>query len=78
VTSEGGVRAASVLKLGGSAADAVRRLINKPNTKGTTPLILACAGGHTDAAAWLIRHGARHTSRAGVGWTAHARDLACW
>lgn len=49
----------SVLRLGGSAGDAVARLINKANMKGCTPLMLAAAGGHTDAAAWLIKHGAR-------------------
>lgn len=49
----------SVLRLGGSAVDAVARLINKGNMKGCTPLMLACSGAHTDAVAWLIQHGAR-------------------
>jgi hypothetical protein len=45
-------------RLGSSAADVVARLINKANLKGITPLMLACAGCHTDAVAWLLKHGA--------------------
>jgi hypothetical protein len=45
-------------RLGSSAAEVVGRLVNKANLKGITPLMLACAGGHTDAVAWLLKHGA--------------------
>jgi ankyrin repeat protein len=45
-------------RLGSSAAEVVGRLINKANLKGITPLMLACAGAHTDAVAWLLKHGA--------------------
>ncbi|KAF6259018.1 ankyrin repeat-containing domain protein [Scenedesmus sp. NREL 46B-D3] len=45
-------------RLGSSAAEVIARLVNKANLKGVTPLMLACAGGHTDAVAWLLKHGA--------------------
>lgn len=47
----------SITRLGSSAAEAVTRLINKANVKGFTPLMLACSGNHTEAVAWLIKHG---------------------
>jgi len=47
----------SVLRLGSNGADVVTRLINKSNVKGLTPLMLACAGKHTEVVAWLIKHG---------------------
>lgn len=50
----------SITRLGSSAAEAVTRLINKANVKGFTPLMLACSGNHTEAVAWLIKHGACH------------------
>eukprot|EP00882_Tetradesmus_deserticola_P015853 GHRQ01016904.1.p1 GENE.GHRQ01016904.1~~GHRQ01016904.1.p1 ORF type:complete len:297 (+),score=82.60 GHRQ01016904.1:1276-2166(+) len=45
-------------RLGRSAAEVITRMVNKANLKGTTPLMLACAGCHTDAVAWLLKHGA--------------------
>jgi hypothetical protein len=44
-------------RLGSSAADVLARLVNKANLKGITPLMLACAGCHTDVVAWLLKHG---------------------
>jgi ankyrin repeat protein len=55
--SEAAVVRPALLRLGSSGADAIARLINKPNIKGLTPLMLACTGGHTECAAWLIGHG---------------------
>ncbi|WIA09414.1 hypothetical protein OEZ85_008819 [Tetradesmus obliquus] len=45
-------------RLGSSTADVLARLVNKANLKGITPLMLACAGCHTDVVAWLLKHGA--------------------
>jgi ankyrin repeat protein len=46
-----------VLRLGDSPVDVITRIINKSNVKGLTPLMLACSGNHTEAVAWLIKHG---------------------
>lgn len=46
-----------IRRLGSSAQDAIKRIINKPNLKGMTPLMLACIGSHTEAVAWLLKHG---------------------
>lgn len=47
----------SIRRLGSSSSDVIKRVINKPNLKGVTPLMLACAGSHTEAVAWLLKHG---------------------
>lgn len=44
-------------RLGDSSSDVIKRVINKANMKGITPLMLACAGSHTEAVAWLLKHG---------------------
>lgn len=61
----GGEQRACMLRLGVSARDVIKRLINKPNLKGATPLMLACAGCHTDAVAWLLKHGAARSASSG-------------
>eukprot|EP00878_Enallax_costatus_P006030 GHUV01006325.1.p1 GENE.GHUV01006325.1~~GHUV01006325.1.p1 ORF type:complete len:761 (+),score=270.63 GHUV01006325.1:349-2631(+) len=48
----------SIRRLGSSSADVIRRMVNKANLKGVTPLMLACAGSHTEAVAWLLKNGA--------------------
>lgn len=53
-------------RLGSSAAEVIARLVNKANLKGVTPLMLACAGGHTDAVAWLLKHGAHMMEQHGA------------
>eukprot|EP00878_Enallax_costatus_P026426 GHUV01028358.1.p1 GENE.GHUV01028358.1~~GHUV01028358.1.p1 ORF type:complete len:196 (+),score=53.56 GHUV01028358.1:349-936(+) len=47
----------SIRRLGSSSADVIRRMVNKANLKGVTPLMLACAGSHTEAVAWLLKNG---------------------
>eukprot|EP00775_Hariotina_reticulata_P011021 gene11021-11175_t len=47
-----------ILRLGSNSLDITRRLINRANLKGVTPLMLACMGGHTNVVAWLLKHGA--------------------
>lgn len=46
-----------ILRLGSNPKDIIRRLINRANLKGVTPLMLACMGGHTSVVAWLLNHG---------------------
>lgn len=46
-----------ILRLGSNPLDITRRLINRANLKGVTPLMLACMGGHTNVVAWLLKHG---------------------
>lgn len=46
-----------LIRLGPNPAEVIKRLINKSNLKGITPLMLACAGCHTETVAWLLKHG---------------------
>jgi ankyrin repeat protein len=43
---------------GAAAAARVSRLVNRGNSKGQTPLILACSAGCAEAAEWLLLNGA--------------------
>jgi ankyrin repeat protein len=51
-------RTCPLMHLGSTAEAIVTRLINRGNAKGSTPLMLASSGGHTDAVSWLLKHGA--------------------
>jgi hypothetical protein len=55
-------------ELGSSAASILERLVQQPDSKGLTPLHLACIKGHDEAAGLLMELGANPFAMVGVRW----------